>query len=386
MRTKLEESTPLDDVLARHRIVICAGSGGVGKTTTAASLAVRAATKGRRTIVLTIDPAKRLANALGVKNLDGPGQPTPVDGDIPQGMLSAMMLDQKGAWDQLVEHHAPNQEVRDRILSNRFYQHLSQSFAGSQEYMAIEQLCSLYDSGGYDLIVVDTPPTRHALDFLEAPQRLADFLDRSVVKWFVKPYFSASWATLRFVNRTAGFLFRRLEDATGITALVEVSEFFTAMSGLFEGFEPRVRRVEKLLRSSETAFVLVASPEEQVLREAEYFCSRVQELGIRLKGIVFNRVHRDLGSISRTNSDSADARRVVERVLGNHEIAARLIANFERYELLGRGDALRVEAFRSQIGPTVATVEVPNFNSDVHTIAGLRGMHRYLFEDGRPSA
>ena len=229
----------LDDILQRHRVIICAGSGGVGKTTTAAALALRAALGGRRTVVLTIDPAKRLANALGINSVGSTVSAVPIPG-MPRGQLSAMMLDQKGAWDELVARHAPSEEIRARILNNNFYQHLSQSFAGSQEYMAIEQLCELHASGLYDLVVVDTPPTRHALDFLEAPRRIADFLDRRIVKWFVRPYFSAGWATLRLVNRTAGFLFRRLEDATGISALVEVSDFFTSMSSLFENFEPRV--------------------------------------------------------------------------------------------------------------------------------------------------
>src|SRR5262249_12793980 len=151
-------------------------------------------------------------------------------GLAPPAPLWAMMLDQKGAWDALVERHAPP-EARERILKNPFYQHLSQTFAGSQEYMAIEQLCLLSDSGQYDLIVVDTPPTRHALDFLEAPRRLGDFLDRNVVKWFVRPYFNAGWSALRAVNRTVGFILRRLEQATGISALAEISDFFANMSG-----------------------------------------------------------------------------------------------------------------------------------------------------------
>lgn len=380
MKARKRSEAALDTVLNHHRIVICAGSGGVGKTTTAAALAVRAALGGRRTIVMTIDPAKRLANSLGITAPSALGQPTSVD-SLPQGMLSAMMLDQKGAWDALVERHAPTAEIRERILSNRFYQHLSQSFAGSQEYMAIEQLCDLYDSNRYELIVVDTPPTRHALDFLEAPQRLADFLDRNVIKWFVKPYFSASWATMRLVNRSVGFLFKRLEDATGISALVEVSEFFTSMSGLFEGFEPRVRRVDKLLRSKETAFVLVASPEEQVLREAEYFYSRVQDLGIPLKAVVFNRVHRDFGQTQGAERllPLAD---LLRQAVGDAAVAARLCSNFDRYETLGRGDAVRIEAFRAQILRPVATAEVPNFNADVHSIAGLSLMHPYLFRGG----
>ena len=267
----------IGEVVAQHGVIVCAGSGGVGKTTTAAALAVHGAEQGRRTIVLTIDPARRLADALGIRAMGNEECTVDLDG---AGTLSAMMLDQKGAWDKLVERYAPSEEVRERILANRFYQHLSESFAGSQEYMAVEQLAQLHASGSYDLIVVDTPPTRHALDFLDAPQRIADFLDRQVVRWFVKPYFSAGWATLRVVNRTAGNLLRRLEDATGVSALVEISDFFNSMSGLFDGFEERVRGVYRLLRSKSTAFVLVATPEEQVLAEAEYFCHKVAELKI----------------------------------------------------------------------------------------------------------
>jgi anion-transporting ArsA/GET3 family ATPase len=365
----------LDRVLEAHRVVVCAGSGGVGKTTMAAALAVRAAMTGRRTMVMTIDPAKRLANALGVRAVGGIGAAVTVD-DLPDGALSAMMLDQKGAWDELVERHAPSAEIRDRILGNRFYQHLSQSFAGSQEYMAIEQICELHESGTYDLIVVDTPPTRHALDFLEAPRRIADFLDKGVVKWFIRPYFTASWSTMRLVNRTAGFLFRRLEDATGISALVEVSEFFTSMSGLFEGFEPRVRRVYELLCSRETGFVLVATPEEQVLTEADYFCRRVTELGMSLRGVIFNRVHREAAGRRRASSKDLDA--VFLRLLGDPAVVGRVVENFRRYEALGRGDGLRMENFRRLLPKNVAVAEVPNLESDVHSVAGLQDLHPFL--------
>jgi anion-transporting ArsA/GET3 family ATPase len=364
----------LESIVRDHRIVVCAGSGGVGKTTTAASLAVYAALSGKKTIVMTIDPAKRLANALGIDDLAG-GEAVSVEA-VGEGRLSAMMLDQKGAWDQLVERHAPSAEVRDRILKNRFYEHLSQTFAGSHEYMAIEQLCELAEGKAYDLIVVDTPPTRHALDFLEAPRRLADFLDRNVVKWFVRPYFSAGWTTMRFVNRTIGFLFRRVEDATGISALAEVSEFFTSMTGLFENFEERVRRVYELLHSPATAFVLVATPEEQVLKEAEYFCQQVDELGMKLRGVVFNRVHREAGDSRRSTAGGTE--RALSQCGLTPASIERLVENFERYEALGRGDVLRIEAFRQLIPPDVKVVEVPNFNSDVHSVEGLRSMHGFL--------
>lgn len=373
----------LDAILRRYRVVICAGSGGVGKTTTAAALAIRGALAGRRTMVMTIDPARRLADALGVQTLGGHAT-TVAATDIPAGRLDAMMLDQKGAWDDLVERHAPSPEIRERILRNHFYQHLSQSFAGSQEYMAVEQLCELHESGQYDLILVDTPPTQHALDFLEAPQRLADFFDRRVVKWFVRPYFSAGWATMRFVNRTVGFLFRRLEDATGISALVQVSEFFTAMSGLFDNFEPRVRRVYELLRSKQTAFVLVVSPEEQVLAEAEYFLRKVRELDMTLRAVVFNRAHRESGADPKAvNRDSVQS--LLTGLGVDPSLATALAYNFDQYEALGRGDALRMEAFRRGLGKDVAVAAVPNFSSDVHNIDGLRAMHRFLFPSAEPN-
>jgi anion-transporting ArsA/GET3 family ATPase len=289
-----------------------------------------------------------------------------------------MMLDQKGAWDEWVERHAPSAEGRERILNNHFYQHLSQSFAGSHEYMAVEQLCELHASRRYDLIVVDTPPTRHALDFLEAPQRLADFLDKQVIKWFVRPYLSAGWGTLQLMNRTVGFLFRRLEEATGISALVEVSEFFASMSGLFEAFQPRVKRVYELLRSRDTFFVLVATPEEQVLTEAEYFCRTVRELAMPLRAVVFNRTHREItGAQDNLTADAVG--RLITRVLGEAGGAASLTDNFSRYEMVGRGDGLRMESFRRLLPKGVAAIEVPNFNSDVHSLADLRAMHPFLF-------
>jgi anion-transporting ArsA/GET3 family ATPase len=362
------------DVLAGHAVIICAGSGGVGKTTTAAALAVHGARQGRRTMVLTIDPARRLADTLGVKPIGNRECEVRLGSN---GALSAMMLDQKGAWDQLVERYAPSAEVRERIFHNRFYQHLSESFAGSQEYMAVEQLAALRASGRYDLIVVDTPPTQHALDFLDAPRRLADFLDRRIVRWFVKPYFSAGWATLRVVNRTAGVLLRRLEDATGISALVEISEFFTSMSALFDGFEQRIQGVYALLRSPATAFVLVTTPEEQVLSEAEYFCRKVGELSVSLRAVVFNRVHWEAAAEYR-RFDEAALRRQVSRAVDDAKLGERLTANFVRYETQARGDQLRIENFRRQLPAKTAVAMVPNFEEDLHDLNGLGRMIPHL--------
>ena len=260
----------LDALVRDHRVVICVGSGGVGKTTTSAAIALWGAVQGRRAVVLTIDPARRLADSLGLGALGD--EPRAVDNAVlarhgveARGTLSAMMLDQKGSWDRLIARHAPSDEARERILRNRFYLNLSENFAGSYEYMAIEQLCVLVESGAYDLIVLDTPPTKHALDFFEAPERIRDFLDRRLVRWLVMPYLSRGWVAAKAMNRTAGFLFRKLEEATGIAALAEISDFFSAMSGMFDAFSARSDTIHDILRAANTAFLLVTGPEEQVL-------------------------------------------------------------------------------------------------------------------------
>jgi anion-transporting ArsA/GET3 family ATPase len=388
----------LRDVVADHRIVVSAGSGGVGKTTVAASLALWGSLQGRRTVVLTIDPAKRLATSLGLETLGSVPREISAavfqaQGLAPAGSLSAMMLDQKGAWDALVERHAPP-EARARILKNPFYQHLSQTFAGSQEYMAIEQLCLLAESGDYDLIVVDTPPTRHALDFLEAPQRLGDFLDKSVIKWFVRPYFNAGWSALRAVNRSVGFLLRRIEQATGVSALAEISDFFTSMSGLFDNFQARIDKAYEVLRGSGTAFVVVSSPEEQVLEDAEYLSTKMGELRMPLKGVVLNRVHHEFRPSRRGRrggevgpEEVPELAAIVERALGGRAgEAAELAANFADYQALARGESLRIEQFRAGLPRRVPVVSVPNFARDVHDLAALAAMHAHLFGGTRAAA
>jgi len=381
--------TSLRRLVDEHRIVISAGSGGVGKTTVAASIGLWGALTGRRAVVLTIDPARRLATSLGLEMLGNDEREIAPElfaaqGLAPKGTLAAMMLDQKGAWDALVERHAPP-EARERILANPFYQHLSRTFAGSQEYMAIEQLCVLADSGRYDLIVVDTPPTRHALDFLDAPRRLDEFLDRKVVKWFVRPYFSAGWSAVRAMNRTAGFLLRRLEQATGVSALSEISDFFSNMSGLFENFHPRIERAYEVLRGAQTAFVLVTGPEEQVLGDAEYMSAKMAELRMPLKGVVLNRVHHEFRPRGRGRrgdevgpEDVEALATLVGRAVGGPE-AHELAANFVDYQALARGETLRLEQFRLGLRRAVPVVEVPNFARDVHDLSSLAAMHGHLF-------
>jgi anion-transporting ArsA/GET3 family ATPase len=386
--------TSLANVVERHDVVVCAGSGGVGKTTTAATIALWGAMRGRRAAVLTIDPARRLADSLGLQLSGGARASVPVEllrahGIELPGSLTAMMLDQKSAWDSLIERHAPSPEVRDRILRNRFYQHLSQSFAGSQEYMAVEELSRLRDSGQYDLIVVDTPPSRHALEFLEAPQRLSDFLDRRIVRWFVKPYVSAGWSAMRLFNRTAGFVLRTLEEATGVAVLAEISDFFAGMQSLFEGFGERTERVYRVLKSQKTAFVLISSPEEEVLEEAEYLSDKMAALGMSLRAVVFNRVHEeftvpiDRADFPRGDIRGGDRERVATCLtrsgLWPAGLVAHLAANFVAYQDVARGDAMRLELFAGAVRRGVPIVRVPNFSTDLHDLGGLARLHPFLF-------
>ncbi|MFQ5352427.1 MAG: ArsA family ATPase, partial [Candidatus Binatia bacterium] len=218
----------LSRLVDEHRVVVCVGSGGVGKTTSAAALALFGAYRGRRSMVLTIDPAQRLAQALGLGTLAAGGEL--VDSTLLReagvegtGSLSAGMLEQKSAWDEFIVRHAPSAEVAQVILDNEFYKHLSESFAGSTEYMAIEELCRIVECDDYDLVVLDTPPTAHALDFLEAPQRLQRFLDRSVVGWMVKPSVAIGRTVWKRASRSVSYVLERLEDATGLRALREIS-------------------------------------------------------------------------------------------------------------------------------------------------------------------
>jgi anion-transporting ArsA/GET3 family ATPase len=388
----------LERLVRDHRVVVCVGSGGVGKTTTAATIALWGALNGRKAVVLTIDPARRLANSLGIAELGD--QPRMVDpallattGAPVRGTLAAMMLDQKNAWDRLVARHAPSDEVRERILQNRFYLNLSQNFAGSHEYMAIEQLCLLCENEAYDLIVLDTPPTKRALDFFEAPERIRDFLDRKVVRWFVMPYLSQGWAAAKAMNRTVGFLFRKLEEATGVSALAEVSDFFSAMSGMFDAFTARTDVIHDILRASSTAFVLVTGPEEQVLTEAEFFSERMQAMAMPLGGVVFNRVHEEFvadpetfrgGTVTRPDEDTVRAALLDGGVPVAH--ASWLASNFVDYQLLARGEALRMEQFRTGLSQRVPFVTVPNFDTDLHDLASLVRMHDHLFGTGSVGA
>ncbi|MGF1342461.1 ArsA-related P-loop ATPase [Streptomyces flavovirens] len=270
------------------RIVVCCGSGGVGKTTTAAALGVRAAERGRRVVVLTIDPARRLAQSMGIDRLDN--VPRRVDGIDGQGELHAMMLDMKRTFDETVEAHTDAERAR-AILENPFYQSLSAGFAGTQEYMAMEKLGQLRARDEWDLIVVDTPPSRSALDFLDAPKRLGSFLDGKFIRLLIAPAKIGGRAGMKFLNVGMSMMTGTLGKLLGGQFLRDVQTFVTAMDSMFGGFRTRADATYQLLQAPGTAFLVVATPERDALREAAYFVERLAAEKMPLAGLVLNRVH-----------------------------------------------------------------------------------------------
>jgi anion-transporting ArsA/GET3 family ATPase len=285
--TRLLDLDPLLDD-PRTRIVVCCGSGGVGKTTTAAALGLRAAERGRKVVVLTIDPARRLAQSMGIDSLDNtPRRVKGVEGD---GELHAMMLDMKRTFDEIVEAHA-DRERAAAILGNPFYQSLSAGFAGTQEYMAMEKLGQLRAKDEWDLIVVDTPPSRSALDFLDAPKRLGSFLDGKLIRVLLAPAKVGGRAGMKFLNVGMSMMTGALGKLLGGQLLKDVQTFVAAMDSMFGGFRTRADATYKLLQAPGTAFLVVAAPERDALREAAYFVERLAAEDMPLAGLVLNRVH-----------------------------------------------------------------------------------------------
>ncbi|WP_405614328.1 ArsA family ATPase [Streptomyces sp. NBC_01508] len=282
----LEVDPLLDDPATR--IIVCCGSGGVGKTTTAAALGVRAAERGRKVVVLTIDPARRLAQSMGIDSLDN--TPRQVKGIEGGGELHAMMLDMKRTFDEIVEAHADPDRAR-AILDNPFYQSLSAGFAGTQEYMAMEKLGQLRARDEWDLIVVDTPPSRSALDFLDAPKRLGSFLDGKFIRLLMAPAKMGGRAGMKFLNVGMSMMTGTLGKLLGGQFLRDVQTFVAAMDTMFGGFRTRADATYRLLQAPGTAFLVVAAPERDALREAAYFVERLAAEGMPLAGLVLNRVH-----------------------------------------------------------------------------------------------
>ncbi len=348
------------------RIVVCCGAGGVGKTTTSAALALAAAEAGRTVVVLTIDPARRLAQSLGLTELDN--EPRRVDVPGAEGELHAMMLDMKRTFDDIVAAHSTPERAQ-QILDNPFYQTLSSSFSGTQEYMAMEKLGQLRAGDQWDLIIVDTPPSRSALDFLDAPNRMSRFLDGTMIRLLMTP----SRAGFKFAS--AGFLLfsRIVSKILGGQLLRDISAFVAALDTMFGGFRERATATYELLRRPGTAFVVVASPEPDALREASYFVDRLSADAMPLAGLVVNRTHPPAtAALSATRAEAA-AEEVLEAGAPDAPLAAAALrVHAERMTLAAREQHL-ADRFTSA-HPEVAVRTVPAAAGDVHDLDGLRTM------------
>jgi anion-transporting ArsA/GET3 family ATPase len=354
----------------RTRIIVCCGSGGVGKTTTAAAVGLRAAERGRHVVVLTVDPARRLAQSMGLSDLDNTPRPVPGVGVTEGGSLHAMMLDMKRTFDEIVEAHA-DPDRATQILANPFYQSLSSSFAGTQEYMAMEKLGQLRRADEWDLIVVDTPPSRSALDFLDAPQRLARFLDGKLLRLLTAPAKIGGRAYLRVLNAGFGMVTGVLTKILGAQVLRDVQTFVTALDTMFGGFRERADYTYQLLRAPGTAFLVVAAPEADALREASYFVERLAAERMPLAGLLLNRVQRSPAArLSAAGSQSAAE---TLEAAGSHSLAATALRlHAERMQQVSA--QRRMAEHFTAAHPVVPVAEIPAQAQDVHDLAGLRAI------------
>jgi anion-transporting ArsA/GET3 family ATPase len=378
----------LVDVLLERRILVCVGSGGVGKTTTAATLALAAARRGRRTLVLTIDPARRLANSLGLAVLGHQVQqvdPVLVHRGAPSqtGQLWAMMLDQKQAFDEVVARHAKDPAAVQRILANPVYAQISGSLAGAQEYAAMAKLHDFDQTGEWDLIVVDTPPTANALDFLDAPSKLSEAIDSPAIEWFRKLQ-GEGGSRWSLVGKTGSYVLKRLAKFVGSKFIDDISVFFTEFNDILGGFRQRAEETFALLRQPRVGFVLVASPEPMAVREALAFHARLASAGMPFVGFVVNKVH-----LSRATS--AAQSKVEEALAGNAAVAnlgvsgttramaaQALLAAHAEIETLAVADQRAIDAMHKAGGGSALLVPVPLQRDDVHDVDRLVALEQFL--------
>ena len=364
--------------MAGKRICICTGSGGVGKTTIAAAVALGLAVRGQRVAVVTIDPARRLADALGLEQLGN--EPQMVEpghfaghGIELRGELWAMMLDAKRTFDDLIELLAPDASTRDEILANRIYQELSSAVAGSQEFTAVAKLYELDASARFDAIVLDTPPSRNALDFLDAPHRLTGFLEGRALKVLTAP----TGAAAAIAARGSGLVFSALRRVTGVDLLADLGAFFGVLSGLVDGFAERASAVDQLLGDPGTTFLIITSPEPAPVEEAIFFRRRLAEAGMPFGGLVVNRM-RVLAPTERATDESA----LTSDLGGDGELAAKSVQALRELRALARRDATSPQRLAAELDDE-HPILVPQLDRDVSDVAGLLAVERHLFATPR---
>jgi anion-transporting ArsA/GET3 family ATPase len=366
------------ELMADKRICICTGSGGVGKTTTAAAVAIGLAARGQRVAVVTIDPARRLAGALGLEQLGN--DPRMVEaghfsrhGIELRGELWAMMLDPKRTFDDLIELLAPDASTREQILANRIYQELSSAVAGSQEFTAVAKLYELDASGRFDVIVLDTPPSRNALDFLDAPQRLTGFLEGRALKVLTAP----TGAAARIAARGSGLVFSALRHVTGVDLLADLSAFFLVLSGVVDGFAERARAVDKLLADPGTTFLIITSPEPAPVEEAIYFRRKLTDAGMPFGGLIVNRMR-----LMAPAEPAIDQAALTADLGGDAELAARSVQALRELRALAQRDATSLRRLAAELEDAHPII-VPQLDREVSDIAGLVSVQHFLFAPPR---
>ncbi|HVP67294.1 MAG TPA: ArsA-related P-loop ATPase [Anaeromyxobacteraceae bacterium] len=370
------------DAFAGKRIAVVVGSGGVGKTTVAAAIALSRALAGGRALVCTIDPARRLASALGLASLGNVESRVPTQefdraSLLARGELWAMMLDVKRTWDDLIARHAPSEAQRDRILQSRIYQQVSGALAGSQEYMAMEKLYELATERDYDLVVLDTPPTAHALDFLEAPDRILDFLGNDTARMLLAPAVGAGKLGLKLFQLSGSYVAKTLSRFTGSDVLRDVADFMDNFQGMYEGFKSRAAAVRGLLGQPEVGFVLVSSASPLSIDEALFFHGHLRAGAMPVAGVVANRVTPDLWT---GDAPLPSASSLAASLGGGGEadaaLAARLARTLAEHQVFARSDGRELK--RLWRGTSGAQVAIPRLRSDVHDLGGLAALASWL--------
>jgi anion-transporting ArsA/GET3 family ATPase len=386
---------PLASLIATRKVLVCVGAGGVGKTTLAAALGVAAARMGRRPLVLTVDPAKRLANALGLRAFDEVVQRIPVEAFAEQGCrvaqpLDAAMLDVKRTFDRVVTRYAPDPESRDRILHHPYYRQASTALAGSQEYMALERLYEAATSGDHDLVVLDTPPSAHALDFLDAPSRLVDLFDSNAFRLLLRP----TSRLQRGMFRTGSVVMRGLTRFTGAEMFGNLLEFFGYLSSTFDGFVQRARDAQQLLQSPDTAFVLVSGCDDASTQQALYLRDRLDQSGMRVGSWIINRVAPFAPGPCQAGEELEAGLEALLQRLGSevpvgdkraaHRLAQRLGQVAREMGRLAEQDQSHVEQLRAQLGPSLPLVAVPRTADEPDSLARLCALAQIVQGEMQP--
>jgi anion-transporting ArsA/GET3 family ATPase len=387
-RFELMSSDAIAKIIDSRKVIITAGAGGVGKTTTAAAMAVAAAKRGRRVLCLTIDPARRLAESLGLKEMST--EATRVEksrfdaAGIPlEGELTAMMLDTKRTFDEFVLTHSSSKEKAERLLNNKLYKYMSTSLAGTQEYMAMEKLVAVRADPRYDLVVLDTPPTANALDFLDAPDRLVGMIDSAAVKWMIDAFQSTGKLSLNILARSAAAVLRGMAKITGTGFLEALAEFLGQLNDLFGGFKQRADMVKRELRSPEVAFVLVTSPSPPSIQEALFFSARLEEHGMPRGAFIVNRFHLPPAFPQHAvTNDEARAALAAHNTQLEDDAPERVVkAHADAVKLAGL-DAHHMRVLEDAVAKRVPLVRLAALSHDVHSLPLLDQIAESLMTGG----